>query len=302
MGARAEDYPSQPIRLLVPAGAGGITDILARIIAAKLTQQLGQQVLVDNRPGAGGIIGTELVAHAAPDGYTLLMVFPSHAANPSLYAKLPYDTDRDFAPITMVTAVSLVLLVPPTLPAHSVEELIALARKTPLMYASSGVGSLGYLAAELFRTMADINLTHVPYKGGPQAEMALLSGEASMFFDPPITAIPAMQSGKLIGLGVTTLKRSPAMPDLPTIAESGLSGYEVVGWNGILAPAHTPAPIIDKLHDEIVAALKASDVRQRLDEVGLQAYANTPEEFAQVIHADIAKWGRVVHDAGIRPE
>jgi tripartite-type tricarboxylate transporter receptor subunit TctC len=300
--AVAQDYPIRPIRIIVPTGAGGITDILARIVGNKISERLGQAVVIDNRPGAGGIIGTQAVAQAQPDGYTLLMVFPSHAANPALYAKLPYDSERDFAPITMVTKVSEILLVPPSLPAQSVRELIALAQHTPLNYASVGVGSLAHLSAEMFRISAGIPLTHIPYRGVPQAQTALISGEVSMFFDTPITALPQVKAGTLRALGITTKQRSPAAPDIPTIEEAGVPGYEVTGWNGILAPANTPRAIIDRLNAAIVNALKQPDVSQRLIEQGLESVGNSPDEFARLMHADIEKWIRVAREAGIKPQ
>ena len=221
-GARAQAYPAKPIRIVVPSGPGGITDIVARIVGNRLSERMGQPVLIDNKSGASGIIGTEVVARAQPDGYTLLMVYPSHPVNPSLKAQLPYDTIRDFAPVTTLTTVSLVLLVPPTLPARSVQELIALAKRDRLTFASVGSGSLAHLGAELFRSKAGIEITHVPYRSSPAAQQALMSGEVSMFFDTPITAVPLAKDGRLRALGVSTIKRSELLPDVPTIAEAGV--------------------------------------------------------------------------------
>ena len=302
--ASALSYPSKPIRIVVPSGAGGITDFLARIVGQKLAENLGQQLLIDNRIGASGIVGSEIVAKAAPDGYMLLMVFPSHPANPSLYAKMPYDTVNDFAPITMVSGVQLVLTVTQSLPAKSVKELVALAKSNPgvLNYGSTGKGSLGHLASELLRSMTGAQITHVPYKGAPQVITALISGEIGMFFDPPITAVPQVKAGKTRALGVSTAKRLAVLPDVPTVAEAGVPGFEVLGWNGILAPAATPKPIIDKLHNEIVKVLRSPDVVERFTQNGVQAIANTPAEFAAIVKADVAKWAKVIQSAGIRPE
>jgi len=297
-----QDWPSRPVRIVVPTGAGGITDILARILAQRLSDRLGQQFVVDNRPGASGIIGTEHVARSRPDGYTLLMVFPSHPVNPSLKQRLPYDTERDLAPVTMVTMVTPVLVVPPDLPARNVSELIALARRERLTFASVGVGSLGHLTAEMFRIAAGIELTHIPFRGVPQVQTALLRGEVSMFFDTPSTALPMMREGRLRALAVGTATRSPAMPEVPTIAESGLPGFEVFGWNGILAPAGTPRPIIERLNAAIHAVMREPEVARQLAEQGAEPAPNSPEEFAARISADIAKWASVVREAGIRPE
>jgi tripartite-type tricarboxylate transporter receptor subunit TctC len=302
--AQVSAYPNKPIRLIVPSGAGGITDILARIIGQKLTEAWGQQVLVDNRVGASGTIGSDMVAKASPDGYTLLMVYPTHPVNPSLYAKLPYDTINDFAPITMVSAVNLVLVVNPTVPARNLKELIDLAKAKPgaLNYGAVGEGSLGHLAAEVFRSMAGIKIVHVPYRGAPQVTTALLGNEVQMFFDVTITAIPQMKAGKVRGLAVTSSKRATALPELPTMAEAGLPGYEVIGWNGILAPAGTPAPVIRKLHAEIVRILNSPEMRARLAADAVEPIGNTPEEFAAVIKADVAKWAKVVKEAGMKAE
>ncbi len=301
-GALGQDYPTRPVRIVVPTGAGGITDILARIVAARLTDRLGQPVVIENRPGASGIVGTEAVARAAPDGHTLLMVFPSHPVNPSLKVSLPYDTVRDFAPITTVTTVSLVILAPPGLAARDVRELIALARRDRLTYASVGAGSLGHLGAELFRSMAGIELTHVPYRSAPAAQTALIRGEVSLFFDPPITALPHIREGRLRALGVSTRERSRLLPDVATVDESGLPGYEVLGWNGILAPAATPAPIVTRLNREIVAILAEPEVLRQLAQQGADPAPSDPESFARRIREDIAKWADVIRNAGIQPE
>ena len=300
--ARAEDYPTRTIKMIVPTGAGGITDILARLIGRSISEQLGQPVIIDNRVGAGGTIGTRAVAQAEPDGYTLLMVFPSHAANPALYAKLPYDSEKDFAPISMVTKVSEILLVPNMSPAKSIRELVELARKQQLNYASVGVGSLAHLSAELFLSTAGVKMTHIPYRGVPQAQQAVITGEVAVFFDTPITALPQVRAGTVRALGISTAKRLAVAPELPTIAEAGLEGYEVTGWNGVLAPANTPRPIIEKLNKTIVAALRSTEIGKFLMEQGLESAGNSPEEFASLMHADIEKWKRVTREAGIQPQ
>jgi tripartite-type tricarboxylate transporter receptor subunit TctC len=300
--AIAQDYPNRTIRIIVPVGVGGITDILARLVGRSISDQLGQPVIIDNRTGAGGIIGTRAVAQAEPDGYTLLMVFPSHAANPALYASLPYDSEKDFAPVSMVTKVSEILLVPNSSPAKSVKELIELARKGQLNYASVGVGSLAHLATELFLAMAGVKMTHIPYRGVPQAQQAVISGEVAAFFDTPITALPQIRAGAVRALGISAARRLDVAPEIPTIAEAGLPGYEVTGWNGILAPAHTPRPIIDKLNKTIVEALRTPELEKLLREQGLEPAGNSPEQFAQLMHADIEKWIRVTREAGIKPQ
>lgn len=300
--AQAQDYPTRTIKIIVPTGAGGITDILARLVGKSLSEQLGQPVIIDNRPGAGGTIGTRAFAQADPDGYTLLMVFPSHAANPALYANLPYDSEKDFAPISMVTKVSEILLVPANSPAKTVKDLVDLARKESLNYASVGVGSLAHLSAELFLSTAGIKITHIPYRGVPQAQQAVITGEVAAFFDTPITALPQIRAGTVRALGISTAKRLAVAPEIPTIAEAGIAGYEVTGWNGILAPANTPRPIVEKLNKTIVAALKAPEIEKFLTEQGLESAGNSPEEFATLMHADIEKWKRVTREAGIKPQ
>jgi tripartite-type tricarboxylate transporter receptor subunit TctC len=302
--AAAEAYPSRPIRVVIPSGAGGVTDILGRVIAHKLTDSLGQQVVIDNRPGASGIVGSQIVAKAPPDGYTLLMVFPSHVVNPSLYANMPYDTVKAFAPITLVSAVSTTLVVPADSPAKSVQELIALA-KTPsakINYGSVGRGSLGHLASELLRSMTGMNITHVSYKGSPQIMTALLSGEIQMYLIASVgTVQPHLKTGRLRALGVSSAKRLPSLPDVPAIAET-VPGYEARGWNGILAPAGTPKAIVDKLNRDIVLVLQSPEFLKQLATEGAVPVGNSPAEFAAVIRADIQKWAKVVKEAGIRPE
>ena len=300
--ARAQAWPAKPIRIVVPAGPGGITDIVARIAGARLSERVGQPVVIDNKSGASGIIGTEVVARAAPDGYTLLMVYPSHPVNPALKQQLPYDTIKDFVGVTTLTTVSLVMLVPPSSPAKTVAELIALSRKERLTFASVGSGSLAHLGAELFRSKAAIEITHVPYRSAPAAQQAVMSGEVAMFFDTPITAVPLVNAGKVRAIGVSTRRRSPLLPDVPTIDEAGVPGYEVLGWNGILAPAATPQPIVQKLNQELVAILAEPEVRQKLAQQGAEPAPTDPATFARLIRDDVAKWTEVIRRAGIRPE
>jgi tripartite-type tricarboxylate transporter receptor subunit TctC len=299
--ASAQDYPTRTVKMIVPTGAGGITDILARLVARSMTDQFGQPVIIENRPGAGGTLGTRAVAQAEPDGYTLLMVFPSHAANPALYVSLPYDSEKDFAPISMVTKVSEILLVPNSSPAKSVKEFVALAREQPLNYASVGVGSLAHLATELFLSSAGIKMTHIPYRSVPEAQQAVMTGQVAAFFDTPVTALPQIRAGTVRALGISTGQRLEVAQDIPTIAEAGLPDYEVVGWNGVLAPANTPRPIVDKLNRAIVAALKTPEMVKLLTEQGIEPVGNSPEQFAQAMHADIQKWIRVTREAGIKP-
>jgi tripartite-type tricarboxylate transporter receptor subunit TctC len=302
--AAAERYPSRPVRIVIPSGAGGITDILGRVIAQKLTDSFGQQVIIDNRPGASGIVGSQIVAKAAPDGYTLLMAFPSHAVNPSLYASMPYDTVKAFAPVTLVSAVSAVLVVPTELPARSVQELIALSKDKSLKinYGSVGRGSLGHLSSELLRSMTGMNITHISYKGSPQIMTALLSGEIQLYLIASAgTVMPHLKSGRLRALGVSATKRIPSLPDVPPIAET-VPGYEARGWNGILGPAGTPRAIVDRLHNEIVLIVQSPEFNRQVAIEGAIPVGNTPAEFAAVIKADIDKWAKVVKEAGIRPE
>jgi len=298
--ARAADYPERPIHIVVPTGAGGITDVLARIIADKLSNEVGQGVVIDNKPGASGIIGSTYVARAAPDGYTLLFAYPTHALNPSLFAKLPYDTLNDFTPVTMVGILPTVLVVEAGSPAKDIRGLIAMAKEKPgsLGYSSVGNGSLGFVAAELLAMDAGIKLTQIAYRGTPQAVMGLLSGDTALFFDAPLTILPLIDSGKVRALGVTSKSRLPSLPDVPAIDEV-VPGYEALGWNGILAPAGTPPAIVDRLNKLIAKILKTPDVAQQLADKGIQVVGGTPQEFATVIKADIEKWGAVVKAAGI---
>ena len=300
----AEAFPSRPVRMIVPAGAGGVTDILGRVVAAKLTEALGQQVIVDNRPGASGIVGSQIVAKAAPDGHTLLMVFPSHPVNPALYPDIPYDTVTAFAPISIVSAVAPVLIVSNAFPAKSVKELIALAKAKPgqLNHGSVGSGSMGALGAELLRTLADIRFTQVAYKGSPQALTALMAGEIDFYLIGSAgTVVPQVKAGRIRAIGVGAKQRIAVLPDVPAIGET-VPGYEARGWNGILAPAGTPKPIIDRLHREIVKIVRSPEFAQVLTGEGATAVGNTPAEFDAIIRADLAKWAKIIRANGIRAQ
>ena len=294
--AAADVYPNRPIRLVVPTGAGGNTDTFARIVADKLKGPLGQQIIVDNRSGASGIVGSDIVAKAVPDGYTLLMVFPSHPVNPSLYSDLPYDTLKDFAPVTMVTSVTQVLVVNPKLPIHTVKDLIAQAKEKPGQFNHGVVarGSLGDLSAEVFSMMTGAKLTQIAYKGAPQVMTALIGGELQVYFSAPVVAIPQMKAGRVRALGVSTKKRLAVIPDVPTIAEAGVPGYEVVGWNGILAPAKTPRAIIERLNADIVKVIRTPEVEADILAQGIEPIGNTPEEFGRIIRADVERWGKIL--------
>jgi tripartite-type tricarboxylate transporter receptor subunit TctC len=303
--ARAQDYPTKPIRLVVPFAAGGATDVLARLVGERLTASLGQQVVVDNRPGAGGNIGSDLVARAEPDGYTILMgAVGTHAINPSLYPKMPYDPVKDFAPVTLVASVPNVLVVNPEVPANSVQELIDLAKAKPgeLNFASSGNGTSIHLSGELFKAMTGTDIVHVPYKGSGPAVTDLLGGQVQMMFDNMPSSLPHVKAGKLRALGVTSAKRSPALPEVPTIAEAGVPGYDATSWFGILAPAGTPEPVVTRLQGAIVQALGEPEMRQRMADLGAEPVGDTPAEFGQFIAAEIAKWAKVVNDAGVKLE
>ena len=298
----AAEYPVRPVRIVVPTGAGGITDVLARILGPKLGERLGKQVVIDNRDGANGIVGSQLVAAAAADGYTLLMVYPAHPVNPSLMAKLPYDTVKSFAPITLVSAVGLLLVTNPSLPVKSVGELIAYSKQRPgqINYGAVGAGSLGQLGAELFRTQTGADITGVAYKSAPQTFTALVGGEINLYFAATISvAVPLVQAGRLRALGVSTTERLKLLPDVPSIADT-VPGFEVRGWNGILAPAGTPRPIIATLHREIARIVHSPEFAARLVNEAAVPVGNTPEEFDAIIRADIAKWSKVIKDAGIR--
>jgi tripartite-type tricarboxylate transporter receptor subunit TctC len=300
---QAPAYPSRPIRLVVPFPPGGATDILARDVAQKLTEAWGQSVVVDNRPGAGGNIGSELVAKAPPDGYTLLMgTVGTHAINASLYAKMPYDHIRDFAPVILVAGVPNVLVVNPALPVNTVAELIAYAKANPgkLNFASSGNGTSIHLSGELFKVMAGVQMTHVPYKGSAPAVADLISGQVQLMFDNLPPSLPQIKAGKLRALAVTSSTRAPALPDVPTMAEAGLPGFEASSWFGVLAPAGTPPAIVAKLNAEIARWLATPEAKERLSKQGADAAGGSPEDFVKHIAAETTKWAKVVKDSGAK--
>ena len=300
--AQPAAYPVRPVRFILPFPPGGGTDILGRILAQELGRGLGQQVVVDNRPGAGANIGAEIAARSAPDGYTMFMGNVAHAVNATLYRKLPYDFVRDFAPVTMLASTPNLLVAHPSVSARTVQELVALAKASPgkLIYASSGSGSSAHLAGELFKAMAGVDIIHIPYKGGNQLVMDVLAGQILLMMNNITTALPHIKAGKLRALGVTTLKRSPAMPELPAIDEAGLPGFENSVWYGVLAPAGTPVPIINRLNSIVVKALNMPDMRERLSNQGAEPVGNTPDESAAQLRADIAKWAKVIKATGAK--
>lgn len=300
---QAQQYPTKPIRFLVGFPPGGTNDILARVVAPKLSGFLHQQVVVENRGGANASIAAELAARAVPDGYTIMLVAPGHATNPALL-KLNFDSIRDFAFITRVAESQNLLVVHPSLPARNVKELIALAKQRPsdINYGSSGVGTTVHLSAELFGYMAGIKWVHVPYKGGGPGLVALISGEVSLYFGNVPTVIRQAREGKLRPLAVTGPKRTPAAPDIPTIAESGLPGYEVTTAYGVAAPAKTPRPIVDRLHAELMKVLNSPDIRERLQGLGAEPAGNTPEQYTVFLQNEITKWDKVIKAAGIKAQ
>ncbi len=298
-------FPSKPIRLIVTSPPGGSNDILNRIVGTKLAELLAQPVLIDNRPGASGFVAAEMVAKSAPDGYTLLAATEATlVANPLFFRKVPYDPQRDFAPVTIAVEIGYVLLVHPSVPARSVEELIALARTTPgrLNYASSGNGSAFHLGMELFKRMAGVDIVHVPFKGSALSVNAMLAGEVQIMLNGTPNGVPLANSGKLRALAVAGARRSPLAPELPTIAESGLPGYEMSGWFGTVAPAGTPAAVIAALNREYVRALHLPEVRERLEGYGFEVVGNTPEEFASRMRSESQRLARVIRDSGAKPE
>jgi len=303
--ACAQAYPSKPVRVIVAFAPGGGADIVARMISQHLSERLGQSFIVENRGGAGGIVGTDAVAKASPDGYTLLFGQQGpNAINPSLYAKLPYDAIRDFAPITQATLYPYVIALHPSVPAANFKELLALARARPgeLSYATAGLGSSAQLAAELLMRQAGIKLNHIPYKGAGPALMDTVAGQVSMVFGDAASAAGQARAGKVRAVAVTGARRLPLLAEVPTVAEAGLAGYEAAAWHGWLAPAGTPPAIVKRLQTEIAAILKLPDVRERLARDGLEPVGSTPEQFAAYIRSEIEKWGKVVREAGIKLE
>ncbi len=299
-----EQYPVKPIRFVVPQPPSGTVDILARMLGQKLAEALRQQVVIDNRGGASGTLGSDLVAKAPADGYTILMTMTSHTTTPSLYPKLPYDPIKDFVPVSMVTSAALILVVNPALPVQTVKDLIALAKAKPnqLNFTSAAIGSGGHLSGELLRSMTGIVVTHVPYRGTGPAVVALVANEVQFMFAGLLPAQVQVKANRLRAIAVTSAKRSAFMPDLPTVAESGLPGFEYVGWYGVLAPAGTPSAIVKRLHAEIVSVLALPEIRDRLAGDGAEVVGNTPVEFAAFLKTDIARWAPVIKQSGARLE
>ena len=297
-------YPSKPVRMIAASSPGSGVDIVARIVAQKLGDQIGQQVIVDNRAGAGGNLGAELAAKAAPDGYTLFMGTPAHAINTGLYRRLNYDLTRDFAPVSLVTRGQYVVVVHPSLPAKSIKELIALARAKPgqLNYASAGSGNATHLAGELFNSAAHIKLVHVAYKGSGPALIDLVGGQVQLMFSNLTAALPQVKTGRIRALAVTGERRASAAPELPTVIEAGVPGYVVISWFGVLVPAATPREIVTRLNAALAQAMRAPEVRERLAGEGAEPVAGTPEQFAAFIRTDIAQWTKVIRNSGIVAE
>jgi tripartite-type tricarboxylate transporter receptor subunit TctC len=303
-GALAQGkYPARPVRLIVPFAPGGGADISARAIAYKLSERLAQQFVVDNRPGAGGNVGTELAVKAAPDGYTLVLVSSSYGANPALY-KLAFDPIKAFEPITLVSQQPFIMVINPGLPAKSVKEFVAYAKANPgkLNYLSSGAGGIQHLAVELFKTMTGVNIVHIPYRGGSSGLNDLLAGHVHLEFGTVLSTMPIVRNGQLRALAVTTSTRSPVMPDLPTLAESGVPGYHVSGWYAVMAPAGTPRPVTELLNREIVSLLQAPEVKERFAREGSTVVASTPSQLVTHLQTEIAKWKKLVQEANIRLE
>jgi len=303
--ALAQSFPEKPIRFVIGFTPGGPSDILARALGQKLAERWNQQVVVENRPGAGGNLAAEAVARSAPDGYTWLLGNNSIlATNQTLYRSLPYDPVKDFAPVSLVAVQPNILVVHPQVPANSVVELIALAKKNPgkLNYASSGSGAAAHLAGELFKTMAGVDLVHVPYKGAQPALTDVIAGQVQVMFATSASVIPFVRAGKLRALAVTTAKRSPSVPDLPTVSEAGVAGFEAITWHGVVVPAATVPALIERLNRDIVDVLGMPDLRERLAALGAEVAPGTPREFADYIAAEIPKWAKVVRDSGARIE
>ncbi|MBI3916114.1 MAG: tripartite tricarboxylate transporter substrate binding protein [Betaproteobacteria bacterium] len=295
-------YPSKPVRFILPFPPGGGTDALARAMGNRLSEALGQQIVIDNRPGAGANIGAELAAKAPPDGHTLFMMTSTHAINVTLYRNLGYSLVKDFAPVSLLGSTAMVVVVHPSIPAKSVKELIALAKARPgqISHSSSGTGSITQLAAELFKDKTGVNMLHIPYKGGGPSVIALVSGEAAVGFTTTPSCITQIKAGRLRGLAITTAKRSPFLPHLPTVAEAGVPGYDAEVWYGMLVPSGTPREIIARLHTESVKAMQFPDVKSRLDATGLVAIGSNPEKLGAYIGGEIDKWGKVVKALALR--
>jgi tripartite-type tricarboxylate transporter receptor subunit TctC len=297
-------YPAKPVRLVVPSSAGGGTDIVARIIAPELSKRLGQQVVIDNRPGAGTMIGIEVAARSPADGYTLLMGLSTLAINSALYKKVPYDPQRDFAPITQAVSSASIIVVHPSVPVRTLKELIAFSRARPgqLNYASAGTGTYPHMTMELLLSMANLRMVHIPYKGTAPAMIDMLAGQVATMAATVLTGMPHIRTGRLRPIGITSLTRAGAAPGIPTIAESGLPGYESVQWYGMLAPAKTPREIVGRLHAEVTGVLKQPEIKSRLAADGADAVGSSPEEFTRYIQSELVKWAKVARDAGLQQE
>ncbi len=302
--AAAANYPQRPVRLVVPYAAGGSTDTVARIVGARLSERLGQQIVIDNRTGAGTLIGTEIVQHATADGHVLLMATPPLAVNPALYGKVSYSVERDFVAVTNIAGSSNLLVVHPSVAVSNVRDLVALLKAGPgkYSYGSSGVGGAGHLAMALFLSMSGTEALHVPYKGGAPAVADLVAGRLNLMMANLTTAQPHIRAGKLRGLGVGKARRSPLFPEMPTISEAGVKGYEANNWNGVVAPTGVPRSVVDRLHREITATLKETAIADRMQAAGLEPIGDSPAEFAQYLKAEAAKWGQLVKTAGIKAE
>jgi len=300
----AQGFPSKAITIVIPATPGGAIDLTARVVGPKLTDAWGKPIVVENKAGATGIIGTDFIAKAPPDGHTLVLVASSHAINPSMFKKLPYDTVKSFEPVVLTHVLPLMLVVHPSVPAKNVQELVAYGKANPgkLTFASSGPGGAPHMSGELFKSMSGIDMLHVPYKGSTAAHSDLLGGRVLVMFDTVSAINPHVKSAALRALAVTTAKRSAAAPDVPTMAEAGIKGYETSTWGGILAPAGTPKGVVTKLNAEINKALTTSDVRQRMLDAGIEPAGGTPQQFAAFIQSEMVKWGKVAKLAGIQPE
>jgi tripartite-type tricarboxylate transporter receptor subunit TctC len=302
--APAQEFPSRPIRIVIPFAAGGPTDILARLMAPKLTERWGQQIIVDNRPGAGATLGADIAARATPDGYTLLFNTVGHSITPFLFPKLGYDAVKSFAPITAVSQAPLVLVMNPSVPAKTVADIVALAKAKPgqVAYGSSGNGGISHLAGHLFTKSAGITMNHIPYKGMGPVIPDLIAGQVSLAFPDPLVAMPHVRAGRLRLMAVTSSKRSVIDRDVPTIAESGLPGYDVAVWYGMFAPAGTPPAVLERLHAGLVAVVNAPDLKERIIREGGEPLGNSPAAFAAMVKADLDKWGVVVKDSGAKSE
>ena len=303
-GASAQQYPTKPVRLIVPYAPGGGVDIVARALAQELTRRLGQQIIVDNRTGAGGNIGSDVVAKATPDGYTLLIASPANAVNPSLYAKMPFNPARDLTPVALIATVPAILLASPTLPVKSIKELVALAKAKPgtLNFGSGGSGTTEHLAGEMLNSQAGISMLHIPYKGGAAVLPDLISGQVALFFVNQLFALPYVKAGTVKALGVASDERSAALPDVPTFAEAGFADFRVSVWYGVMAPAGTPQEIVSKLNREIVAALGSTELKERLTAMSAKPLPGTPQQFGAFFADEMTRWARVVKASGARAD